>query len=208
MRIAGNQTDADWRSLKTCLESTPDEQMWLTAYKQFYRERINTRYLHPMQFIEKASRHLGEGFSVLSLFCTLVEYLESFERGHSFRYVNNDRELQVYEYSQRQASQYFKDFLRNREPFASLIPPALVESFYRDVRCGLVHEARTKGGWIVSSKSSGGMLIAQDGSRITLYRQELLPALEVYLSNYQQRLTTDPETQSAFIRKLDQLCMP
>ena len=95
------------------------------------------------------------GFAIAAVFCTLVEFLESCERGHNFRFIGRSGPpLQPNEYSERQAAGYFKDFLRTRRPFNALVPVALVDSFYSDVRCGLVHEARTKGGWVISTKAS------------------------------------------------------
>ena len=145
----------------------------------------------------------------MALFCTLVEYLESCERGDNFRFVGNTKTtLQPHEYNERQAAAHFKDFLRTRTPFSTLVPAGLVDSFYRDVRCGLLHEARTKSAWTISTKASGGQLVSQQGSKITLFRNELIPAVEKYLANYRQRLLTDPNTQAAFIRKFDHLCVP
>lgn len=206
MRIAGKLTDTDWRALKARLETSPNQQLWISAYRRFYRGRIDARYLDPMRSIEKHDRELGEGFAIVALFCTLIEYLESCERGYSFHLVGNTGyQLQPHEYNERQAAGYFKDFLRTRTPFSALVPARLVDSFYRDVRCGLLHEARTKGGWTISSKASGGILVAQSGRQITLFRRELRPALETYLTDYKERLMAHRDTQAAFIRKFDHL---
>ena len=41
------------------------------------------------------------------------------------------------------------------------MPAALAESFYRDVRCGLVHEARTKGAWLIAAVLPGERSFAE-----------------------------------------------
>jgi hypothetical protein len=87
-----------------------------------------------------------------------------------------------------------------------LIPSTLVDSFYQDVRCGLLHEARTKGGWYISTAPSSGVLISQKGGKITLFRDRLIPALETYFLDYRSRLLVNLGTQEAFIRKFDHLC--
>jgi len=146
---------------------------------------------------------------MVALFCTLVEYLESCEKGDNFRFVGRtNTTLRPHEYNERQAAGYFRAFLRTRTPFSTLVPAGLVDSFYRDVRCGLLHEARTRGGWTISTKPSGGRLLSQRGSKITLFRNELIPAVEKYIEDYRQRLLTDPNTQAAFMRKFDHLCVP
>jgi hypothetical protein len=171
--------------------------------------RIDTRYLDPIASIEQNDSERGEGFAIATLFCSLIEFLETCERGMNFHYIGKSQEvLQPHEYSERDGSKYFKDFLTTRKPFDHLIPPKLVDSFYRDVRCGLLHEARTKGGWFISAAASNGNLVAEQAGRITLFRSELVPALELYFADYRTRLLNDTTTQRAFIRKFDYLCIP
>jgi hypothetical protein len=209
MKIAGKQTDGKWILLKQRLQSKPTRRLWASAFSGFYRKRIDTRYLDPIASIKRHDRELGEGFAIVALFCTLIEYLESCERGRNFRLVGrSNTTLGDYEYSERDAAGYFKDFLRTRVPFNALVPGDLVESFYRDVRCGLLHEARTKGGWSISAKPSRGLLVLQRGTEITLFRNELSSALELYIADYRQRLMSDLNTQAAFIRKFDHLSIP
>lgn len=205
MRIAGKNTDKQWFELKARLQSVPSQDLWASAFRNFYRERIDTRYLHPIASIP--DKQNGEGFAILALFCTLIEFLESCERGHNFRLVST-AQLLPNEYNSKQASGYFKDFLNTREPFNTLIPTTLVDSFYSDVRCGLLHEARTKGTWFISSAASAGVLVSQSADRITLFRRQLVPTLEKYFNGYRNRLLNDPNTQQAFMRKFDHLSIP
>jgi hypothetical protein len=205
VKIAGKNTDKQWFGLKSRLQSKPSRRLWDSAFRRFYRKRIDTRYLDPIASIRDTQR--GEGFAIAALFCSLIEFLESCERGHNFR-LGSTAQLLANEYNQSQASGYFKSFLKTREPFKTLIPSAFVDSFYRDVRCGLLHEARTKGSWFISSAPSAGALVSQSGRRITLFRRQLVPALETYFVDYRNRLLTNTATQEAFIRKFDHLCTP
>jgi hypothetical protein len=207
MRIAGPNTDKQWMALKKRLQAKPSRRLWDSAFRRFYRTRIDTRYLRPIASIQQHDAHLGEGFAIAALFCSLIEFLESCERGDNFHYISGKGvTLQPNEYDQRQASSYFKDFLKTRKPFDTLIPSALVDSFYRDVRCGLLHEAQTKGGWIISTAAPRGALISQRGTKIVLFRNHLIPALQKYFVDYRARLLTTQSTQQAFIRKFDHLC--
>lgn len=207
MRIAGRYTDQGWVKFKKRLQLEPSRDLWEKAFSQYYRTRINTRYLDPIDSIRQHDKTNGEGFAIVALFCSLIEFLESCEQGHNFRYVGrSNASLNQYEYSERQAANYFKDFLKTREPFDRLVPSALVDSFYQDVRCGLLHEARTKGTWFISSAKSNGVLISQDSGRITLFRNQLVSAFETYFDDYRSRLLSNQNTQEAFIRKFDFLC--
>src|SRR5258708_6580309 len=77
MRIAGSYTVADWEALKAKLSAAPPSAEWETAYHQFYRTRINTRYLHPMASIAAFDNEEGDGFAMATLFCPLAEFLEA-----------------------------------------------------------------------------------------------------------------------------------
>jgi hypothetical protein len=81
MKIAGKNTDKQWFALKARLQSKPSQDLWDSAYRSFYRERIDTRYLRPIASIPDTQN--GEGFAIATLFCSLIEFLESCERGHN-----------------------------------------------------------------------------------------------------------------------------
>lgn len=208
MRIADNKTDRDWADLKSQLQTAATPQLWNVAYEEFYRVRINTRYLAPIASIQRHELKKGEGFAIVAVFCTLVEFLESCERGINFRFLTRGAALLANEYSQAQAGDLFKAFLQDRTPFNTLVPRHLVDGFYRDVRCGLVHEARTKGGWKISSQKSSGQLVSESPGTLTLFRTAIVPSLEEYFDDYRVRLGAKAETQNAFIRKFDHLCQP
>ena len=207
MKIAGKRTTKQWAALKAQLLSKPNQSLWSSAYHDFYRTRIDSRYIRPIASIERHDTLTGEGFAIVALFCSLIEFLESCEKGYNFHFIGRTGEtLLPYEYNERQASAYFKSFLKIRPPFDVLVPSALVDSFYQDVRCGLLHEARTKGTWFISTARSTGALISTQAGRITLFRRQLIPALELYFADYNRRLISDSGTQEAFVRKFDYLC--
>lgn len=207
MKISGKYSHTDWFALKAKIQSAPTSSLWNSAYTNFYRKRITTRYLNQIKSINNTQNR--EGFAIVTMFCALIEFLESCERGDNFRLTKKgDPPQQPNEYNQYEASEYFKNFLKNRELFKTLVPTALIGSFYADVRCALLHEARTKGTWLISSKQSKGDLIKQNQDSILLYRKQLFPSLKTYFDDYRARLITEQTTQEAFIRKFDYLCIP
>ena len=56
----------------------------------------------------------------------------------------------TYEYSS--SSDIFISFLTNRMPFKDEFNKDQARDFYISVRCGLLHEARTKNGWTIWAK--------------------------------------------------------
>jgi hypothetical protein len=205
--IAGQHTVKQWKTLKAQLDSNPQAALWEQAFEQFHITRVNTRYLEPMRTIQKhLPNDLGEGFAIAALFCSLVEFLESTEQG--LKYVHGKANPANYEY--RNSGDLFQKFLNKRSPFDKLVTPAsLAKDFYEAMRCGLLHEARTKGKWVIWSVPSGGKLIYQDPTgKIVVFRNEFVPALEKYFADYRARLLADAATQEAFVRKWDWLCEP
>lgn len=95
-------------------------------------------------------------------------------------------------------------FLRDRKPFSLTFSDTTARDFYAGVRCGLLHEARTKNGWKVWAGTSIGQ-IADPAKRI-VYRDGFQAGLLSYIKEYGTALQADAALQSAFIRKFDDLC--
>ena len=200
-QIAGLKTSADWQALRTrLLEGVADS--WREAFADFYEPRLRLRYLHPIKLLQDNGTLEGEGFSIAAIQCSLIEYLESTEQGKNYRYVRQGETLGEYEY--KSSRDVFVAFLTQRAPFSSTFDAASAQDFYIGVRCGLLHEARTKNGWRILAKSPAGM-IADAAERI-VYRDNFQEALLAYVESYGERLSQEPELQQAFIRKFDDLC--
>jgi hypothetical protein len=204
MRIAGTRTDAEWHALKAKLVQQPtDAALWNQAFEEFYMTRIDTRYLKPINAIEGLKTDNGEGFAIATLFCSLIEFLEACEQGLIYVWPNPDTNNKEY----KDSGPVFRAFFL-RTPFNTLVDPALRDGVWRGLRCGLLHEAQTKGGWYLSTEPSGGKLVEQKAGKIVLFRNELRPAFEKYFADYRTRLLSSPDTQAAFIRKWEHLCQP
>jgi len=208
MRIAGTLTDVSWcaRKKELLIDSSP--AMWEKTFDEFLHQRIQTRYLDPIKAIDKINKDRGEGFSVVALFCTLFEFLEGCECGLNFDKAAKPGEAHKYGLNKGviKGSQLFNDFL-NREPFKTLLGTH-ISTFYSDVRCGLLHEARPCGRWQVRTSGPAGVLVQAYGKDIILYRDQLEPALDKYLAGYRARLSVDAKLQENFMTKWDHLSKP
>ena len=146
----------------------------------------------------------GEGFSIVAIQCTLIEFLESTFQEISYRCRRKpDSPLGKYEYSD--SSNMFVHFLTNRRPFSSAFDKKLGQEFYGNVRCGLLHEARTKGGWTIWAKGPPNMFIS--ASRKIVYRDNFHQGLLQFIQWYLEVLPSDTLLQEALIRKFDSLCV-
>lgn len=181
-RIAGTLTIDDWNNFCKTLEGTPSKQDWIEAYELYFYQRLNARYLEPIRVLRKAFRNsnTGEGFSIVTIQCCLIEFLESTAQGKNYKYGDSCDALTEYYSSEN----IFKDFLSNREPFCNEFSRTLAGKFYAGVRCGLVHEASTKGSWTISSRRKGlnGKIV--DAADKILYRNNFQDALEKYIVDY------------------------
>ena len=146
----------------------------------------------------------GEGFSIAAVQCSLIEYLESTIQGKSYRYRRDgDPPLGQYEYSN--SGSIFESFLMNRPPFDGEFPQQLARDFYVSVRCGVLHEARTKNGWTILAKSKTGQII--DATLKIVYRDNFQSGLLRFVKWYKGELPSRRDLQEAFLRKFDSLCL-
>lgn len=123
----------------------------------FIHRRFSERYLRPAM---SPGRH---GFAMMAIGCLMIEALESFYQGWSD--------------TRRMSYKPFALFFGRNKEFDVFQP--LAEDFYRNVRCGILHQAETKNGWRI--KRIGPMYEATNQTiNATLFLRELIAALERY----------------------------
>lgn len=139
------------------------------------------------------------------IICSLVEFLESTYQGINYRYKTNaDPPLGQFEYGG--SADIFISFLTRRSPFDKNFNQTTAENFYKYVRCGLLHEARTKGKWTIWGTTSTGILIEDKTTEVIVYRNNFLNATKTFIEEYKADLLNSNDRKEAFIRKYDNLC--
>jgi hypothetical protein len=205
MQIAGRNTVRDWKLMRARLDGSNDEGVWNEAFEDFFRQRLDSRYFSPIRTLERLSSYDGEGFAIVTLQCSLIEFLASTLEGKTYRHRprKNDPPLGKYEYSE--SGTMFTGFLVKQLPFGAYFQDAAqAEDFYRSVRCGLLHEARTKNGWrIRTDRHAKGAI---DTNARIVYRHKMREAFDAFTHWYGEQLRTAQDLQAAFIRKFDSLC--
>lgn len=177
-------------------------ELWEKAYNHFY-QRIKSRFLNPIKWILEKRKDIGEGFSIVALQCILIEFLESLYQGLVYTTSQNPRQ---FEYSS--SRKLFRDFLLNHKPFSDYFTTTkLAYGFYDNIRCGLLHEARTKESSLIRKTSPDGSIIEimNDRINIILYRDNFYNALKIYIDDYKRKLLESKDLKVNFIRKFDDL---
>lgn len=154
------------------------------AIAKAIQRRFTERYILPVT----AKHGHKHGFTIMAVSCLMIEALESFRRG----WVTSDGKS-------RDAFCYFFAGCDAFEPFRSS-----AQEFYKHVRCGILHQAETTGGWKIGRK---GPLLASDGRTInaTRFINELERALDGFCGELAALAWDDPQWKLART-KMDSIC--
>lgn len=141
------------------MEKTHD----LAKIADFVHQRFEQRYLLPVEVDPKKKN----GFTMMAVSCLMIEALESFYQG--WPDTRNKSELAFYKFFDR--NQNFA-FMRG-----------LAGEFYKHVRCGILHQAETTGGWRIRRDG-----VTLNRSSKTINATKFVSEVRAALSNYCQEL--------------------
>lgn len=220
-RIAGLKSIGEWKALKKQLQTDPTQQSnWEKAFSIFLMQRIKTRYYEPIEAISKISEKQGKGFSIVAIYCSLIEFFETLKKGYDFihpNYLDTSGQiiLSSINFDKKgialplRNKEIFVNFLTQNTPFNTEFTSPIAESFYSNVRCSILHQAETKLNWLVKDGTEKGKIIYTNTTNndISLRWKPFKNAFEHYLTEtYKNQLLTDNTTQNNFIFKWDKIC--
>jgi len=213
-----------WINLRQNVRNSYDfHPPWNDIIEKF-KGRITDFYFGPIEKVKDPGKLKGEGFTILTIQCALIEMFAAFKVGkiHNHRKNNTDP---AFEY--KYADDCFIPFLHSEKIFENhffVIDPTGLKvtnqpfnanQFYNKVRCGLMHEARTKGEWVINAKRSyiGNEIIFITNNlatgTVSIDRTILNKQLKNYFEQYLQKLSLENEEGNTlrrlFARKLDHL---
>jgi hypothetical protein len=145
-------------------EKWRDEQQKIEI-ADFIYERHYQRYIKPFEFDDRIyKKEYKNGFAIMASCCLLIETLESFYRG----WAQSKNELNFHKFFSRDSG--FKAFATDDMP----------TQFYKHIRCGILHQGETTGGWAISR--TGTKLIDKSKREInaTLLAEQLKKSLGQY----------------------------
>lgn len=144
----------------------------------FIRQRMRERYVHPIEMLGPDEKN---GFSIMALSCLLIESLQTFREG--------------WPNSEGKSAQAFCYFL-DREPAFSAFRGHM-RGFYEHVRCGILHQGETTGGWTITRKTGAPLF---DANSLRINATEFHSLLAKVIDDYADELRTMPLTSDVWLR--------
>lgn len=129
------------------------------ALSNFIQKRFTERYITPMRVAPSEKN----GFTLMAISCLMIEALESFYRG--------------WPKSSRKSQLAFCQFFDRNQQFSFL--RGYSTEFYIHVRCGILHQAETTGGWHIRRD---GAIFEESRKKINakLFHDRVEQALKAY----------------------------
>lgn len=150
-KLTKSFTLSDWQNLRLKLK---DKSLLTTEWDEtikILKERVTERYFEPIQILINNSKDKGEGFTILTVECALIEFLATLKDGRIYKRGKASTD-QCYYYSM--SAKIYGNFLKSAPIFENYFfhkdktsPRFNRHDFYVNVRCALIHEAQTKNNW-------------------------------------------------------------
>lgn len=208
-----------WETLRVEIDNSYElSSEWIDAIDLFHA-RVEKVFFRPIETIIGSRKFEGEGFSILTAQCSLIEFLAAFREGKIY---NNKLKSTSPTYEYKKSGELYVSFLQSANIFNGIFflidangnkltnTPFNADDFYSQVRCGLLHEARTKGDWTVNVKRKSNketIFIEQTPTKKKIYRTILHYRLKHYVESYclDLKLEGSKKERRLFARKLDDL---
>ena len=123
----------------------------------------------------------------MAVSCLLIETIGSFWRG----WESTERTKK----QKGKSARAFKMFFRTQPRFAGFRRT----SFYKNVRCGILHQGETTGGWLV--ERNGRLFDGQKRINAKLFHDQLALAIDDYVAEL-QRPRTGSKVRPNFDKKM------
>jgi hypothetical protein len=158
---------------------------------EFIRERFTERSVTPVEAIPNKPEDMRNGFCTMAISCSMIEALASFWKGRPETPRGDGRAT-------------FRWFFEQNEnvPLANF--KAYGGQFYEKMRCGILHQGETTGGWKV--RRDGDLF---DIATLTINATKFHRALADCLDSYCEALkadTWDGPVWLAFKCKMNSVC--
>ena len=152
--------------------------------------RLFNRYVRPLKNILPTNRR--SGFLTMAASCLLIEAYQAFLEG--MEYTAKDGA----------GKECFKKFFKNNQAFGQLFP--FSKQFYKNIRCGVLHQAETYENWLIVREQRAPLFDPQRKKiNADLFFEELTKCLLAYIRHLSKADWNDPLWKNA-IFKLDKIC--
>lgn len=151
------------------------------ACGQFIIQRFHERYFEPT--VNAPTRH---GFTLMAIGCLVIEALECFYEGKA--------------HSKNGSAKMFEAFFL-RPTGLQAFGQGTKDWFYKDIRCAVLHQAETTGGWRL--RRTGKLL--DSGERV-INAKRFVELLQHAVDGYAKQLEVDAALWSNFKKKMKAVC--
>jgi len=151
--------------------------------------RFTSRYIEPVTSVKGKPTH---GFTVMAIACLMIESLETFRQG--------------WENSDGKSKAAFCYFFDRQDLFSDF--RGYSAKFYKNVRCGILHQAETTGGWKITRRN-GAPLLDTKSSGPTINATLFMKNLRSVLDEFCEELKTadwDATEWKSVRKKMKALC--
>lgn len=157
----------------------------------FIYERLYSRYIKPFHYNNSDyKKNYKNGFSIMASACLLIETYVSFKAqalrntdGNSERcfgyFFVSEPNFNIFSTGALSESRYLDTRIKIRPSEKTGVP----HQFYKNVRCGILHNGETKNGWLIARE---GLLF--DVNNKTINATEFSIELKNVLENYKNQL--------------------
>lgn len=209
-----------WKKNRRKLNSYEFNEDWELMITLF-NNRIENKFFTPIDLMLDKGNKDGIGFSIVAIQCLLIELFATFRIGkiHNPRYnKENDPKYQF-----KDSAEIYVGFLNSCfifENYFHRVENSIIKEnepidafdFYANVRCGLLHEGKTKKNWTINLKPRNekekGFIKLSNG-KIKIYRTILQKELRNYFKSYLKELRSNDKKNELlrrnFARKMDNL---
>jgi len=155
---------------------------------EFIKARHDERFLQPLRVLKAASgNEQGFGFAMLAICSLLVETIQSYrdglpttDRGEFSDLTNLNNIPQRYRLKANECRSGRKIFQKFFSDFRSFFENMSGFRFYKNIRCGLLHQGQTKRNWRIARRSHR----VWTPNPKTVYRNNFAEALEESFEKY------------------------
>lgn len=163
----------------------------------FIYQRLFNRYLKPFLLPdEKFKKYYKNGFSIMANCCLLIETLQSFKNGWESTEKKGTSTLAFKQFFETEGefSVFSKKEFSRRE-----------NSFYKNIRCGILHQGEATGGWRINRNGERRIFNIET---LEIDSVAFARALEKSLERYSENLKIaewDSESWDFFRKKMRQI---
>lgn len=221
VKLSKNSSSLTWEKLRCHLKDNLDNDKFWDKAIGIIKQRVNERYFDPIKALLSIRNKKGEGFSIVTIQCALIEFLSACRYGMIYKYDYNQKTDPNYYYKASSDifsklldnAEIFEDYFHNKKKTQAIF---LSKDFYTNVRCALLHEAYTRNGWTINTTSelkddlTNTIIFKKYQGKKKIFRTALHSALENYFNSYILELSESSikgQTLRKYLaRKLDQIC--